>query len=277
MRRFFRQLRNLFFKAALLLTTICAIASILIPETNLFSNFFWVGSALIFVIILPLARKLNRLKTRYKANGYIVIQRSNEFEHRQIAKKILKRNLLPNEVVHHINGNRSDNKLKNLCVMDRYEHELFHAWLDWRKKKNGRYPRFKEQKRLLCAKHNGILLDNHLYHKRSTYSPPIRRAFLPENSQIGPAEESKDVSEKLYEDLRRERKRIANKQNIPVYLIFKNLTLMEMAQQMPEDTESMQTIIGVTPEKLRLYGDCFLAVISQHLNNSDDLQKRKSV
>lgn len=45
------------------------------------------------------------------------------YEHRLIAEeKILKRRLEPNEVVHHRNGKRWDNRLANLEVMDKHDH-----------------------------------------------------------------------------------------------------------------------------------------------------------
>lgn len=277
MRRFLLKLRILLVNAVLLLTVIYAVVTVLIPNTKLFSKNFWIGSAVTFIIILPLIRKLKLLKNRREDNGYTVVQRTNEYEHRLIAKKILKRNLLPNEVVHHINGKKSDNRLINLCVMDRYQHELFHAWLDWKKKKSGRYPSFKEQKRLLNEKHNGIILENQCHFKINTYSSPIRHEFVTEKSKISHVGRSDDFSRKLFSDLRRERNRLAHEQNIPAYLIFKNFTLTEMARQTPEDVESMENIIGVTSQKLRLYGEHFLAVIRRHKKDSEDLKKRKSV
>lgn len=82
-------------------------------------------------------------------SGYVVLSKFMKFEHRDIAEKKIKRKLKPNEVIHHINGRRDDNSEKNLCVMDRFAHKVFHTWLAWKKRKSGHYPSFIEQKKVL--------------------------------------------------------------------------------------------------------------------------------
>lgn len=47
-------------------------------------------------------------------------------EHRYVMEKYLKRKLKDNEVIHHINGDKSDNRIENLQVMTLSEHSSMH-------------------------------------------------------------------------------------------------------------------------------------------------------
>ena len=91
-------------------------------------------------------------------SGY-ALYRFMGFEHRLVAQRALKRKLHANEVVHHIDGVRHNNRLDNLCVMHWRQHNEFHSYL-WKKRKRlGRYPHINLQRLDLKNKFRGILLD----------------------------------------------------------------------------------------------------------------------
>lgn len=61
--------------------------------------------------------------TEYK-NGYN--KKGNVKQHRRIMEEYLGRQLEPWEVVHHINGDKTDNRIENLKLMTRGEHSSLH-------------------------------------------------------------------------------------------------------------------------------------------------------
>lgn len=68
--------------------------------------------------------------TSIKPNGYVEITRGEnkgKSEHRVIMENHLGRKLKPNEVVHHINHEKTDNRIENLQVMTAEEHNRLHG------------------------------------------------------------------------------------------------------------------------------------------------------
>ncbi len=66
-------------------------------------------------------------KTRSR-KGYVVLRNDGDviFEHRAIMEAHIGRKLTDDEVVHHINGDKTDNRLENLQLMTRGEHSTMH-------------------------------------------------------------------------------------------------------------------------------------------------------
>lgn len=52
------------------------------------------------------------------------------YEHIYVAEECLGRRIRDTEVVHHLNSKRDDNRISNLLVLERGQHNKLHAWLD---------------------------------------------------------------------------------------------------------------------------------------------------
>ncbi|MGY4675281.1 ATP-dependent DNA helicase RecQ [Ursidibacter arcticus] len=71
----------------------------------------------------------------------------------------------------------------------------------------------------------------------------------------------------LFARLRFLRKQIADKENIPPYVVFNDATLQEMAEYLPRTEDEMLEINGVGERKLERFGELFLNLINEHLDN----------
>ncbi len=81
---------------------------------------------------------------------------------------------------------------------------------------------------------------------------------------------SKTVSEinaALWDALRAKRREIADAQDVPPYIIFHDATLMAMLEAKPANRQQLALLSGVGEQKLKLYGDQFLAVISEYIED----------
>lgn len=70
--------------------------------------------------------------------GYVrfTIGGSRQTQHRKVMEDFLGRKLARNEIVHHLNGNKTDNRIENLQILTISEHNKVHeAWKNLRRKK----------------------------------------------------------------------------------------------------------------------------------------------
>jgi ATP-dependent DNA helicase RecQ len=74
----------------------------------------------------------------------------------------------------------------------------------------------------------------------------------------------------LFERLRTVRKAIAEEKGVPPFVIFSDKTLHEMSSTFPSDEKSMLLITGVGEVKLSRFGDQFMVVIKEYVNEYPD-------
>lgn len=67
----------------------------------------------------------------------------------------------------------------------------------------------------------------------------------------------------LFEELRRLRKEIADRENVPPYVVFSDATLRQMSNKCPADMPAMRRVDGVGDRKLDKYGNEFLQAIAR--------------
>ena len=77
---------------------------------------------------------------------------------------------------------------------------------------------------------------------------------------------SAQADSKLFAKLRHLRKQIADQANLPPYVIFSDVSLSEMSELMPTNDSQFLSVTGVGHIKLGKYGEDFLAVIKEYVD-----------
>jgi len=72
-------------------------------------------------------KKMNPSNTYVDDNGYLKFRDSDKLYHRWIKEKELGRRLEKGEIIHHINGNKLDNRPENLQILTAKEHYKKHV------------------------------------------------------------------------------------------------------------------------------------------------------
>ncbi|MBI5055775.1 MAG: DNA helicase RecQ [Nitrospirae bacterium] len=82
------------------------------------------------------------------------------------------------------------------------------------------------------------------------------------------AEKGGEYDRTLFERLRSVRKRLADIQQVPPYIIFSDKTLQDMCRRFPSTLPELKKISGVGDTKLERYGEDFVAEIKRYLNEN---------
>ncbi|WP_261824289.1 ATP-dependent DNA helicase RecQ [Vibrio neonatus] len=76
---------------------------------------------------------------------------------------------------------------------------------------------------------------------------------------------TKHYDKKLFAKLRNLRKRVADEEGLPPYVVFNDATLIDMADILPTSYGEMLAVNGVGQRKLDKYADKFLDLIQEHI------------
>jgi len=99
-----------------------------------------------------------------------------------------------------------------------------------------------------------------LLRKESKRAKTSRKGRKPYNTE-------KTSNNVLWEALRACRKKLAEENDVPPFVIFHDATLMEMMERQPINREQLLHVNGVGESKLEKHADAFLQVINNHIDN----------
>ncbi len=94
-----------------------------------------------------------------------------------------------------------------------------------------------------------------------------RRQVLKGDAETKPKQKTMPLrlaDEALFEALKALRRKLAEEQGVPPYVIFHDTSLSEMARQRPRGDDAFCRITGVGDTKLKRYGESFMQVIAAH-------------
>ncbi len=84
--------------------------------------------------------------------------------------------------------------------------------------------------------------------------------------------EATDFNQDLFDLLRAKRTELAQESKVPPYIIFSDLSLVEMATTIPRTEHEFARITGVGEVKLEKYAVHFLPILRQHLRQAESIQ-----
>jgi superfamily II DNA helicase RecQ len=73
-----------------------------------------------------------------------------------------------------------------------------------------------------------------------------------------------DIDTALLDKLKKLRREIAAKENVPAYIVFPDATLQDICRKQPRTLVQFSEVHGVGEVKLEKYGELFVAIICGH-------------
>ena len=96
---------------------------------------------------------------------------------------------------------------------------------------------------------------------------PKEKQPMPEKVSRRSDRDKPNADSELFEKLRSLRRELADEANVPAYIIFSNASLIDMCRILPTNDNEFLEVSGVGKQKLQKYGDRFISVIREHLDN----------
>ena len=107
--------------------------------------------------------------------------------------------------------------------------------------------------------------------------PKIQKEDTLKKRQLQKREDNKDFDEEIFAKLRILRKEIADKKRVPAFVIFGDVALREMAQQLPVTRDEFANIPGVGAQKLERYGEQFTDFIIKLKQEKNKIKKKNII
>ncbi|MCW8885593.1 MAG: DNA helicase RecQ [Motiliproteus sp.] len=123
----------------------------------------------------------------------------------------------------------------------------------------------------LAEKSRPVLRGEQQLQLRRDKAPEQQRSRLRVSSQQRFSGEQRE----LWEALRNLRRRLADDQDVPPYVIFHDATLMEMVEDRPDSLAALSRINGVGRRKLELYGEPFLELLQESASPEITLNEQR--
>ncbi|QHT70528.1 DNA helicase RecQ [Rhodocytophaga rosea] len=113
------------------------------------------------------------------------------------------------------------------------------------------------------ALHRGVLSQRILNGSQQVWLVKSEPIGIPKQNEVISKQSAASVKEHLLDKLKIIRKRLADSQNVPPYIVFNDHTLSEMVMKRPKNREQLLRISGIGQHKLDMYGDAFLIEINK--------------
>ncbi|BCX89717.1 ATP-dependent DNA helicase RecQ [Methylomarinovum tepidoasis] len=98
---------------------------------------------------------------------------------------------------------------------------------------------------------------------RLRHDPQVRKAAATKDRRSAGMPEDED-GRRLWAALRALRRRLAEAQQVPPYIIFSDATLADLVERRPRDPDALLEVVGIGDAKRERYGTAILAVIRDH-------------